>query len=127
MTSSIAVGADAHAHPGSAEADPATFFIATIFITTALDITLTRGVCVRMIGLPDDDTAFTTFAPATAIFIADHANVLNVALRCDDTSAESGAAEAAVMKAHLRRLLGRLRYFSWYLSKRDCVRKPISS
>src|SRR5712675_514668 len=83
VTSSVAVGANAHAHAGSAEADTATFFIATAFIATALDITLTRGVCVRIIGLPDDDTAFTTFAPATAIFIADHANVLNVALRCD--------------------------------------------
>jgi hypothetical protein len=81
--SSVAVRADADAHAGSTEADTATFFIATTFIATALDITLTRGVCVRIIGLPDDDTAFTTFAPATAIFIADHANVLNVALRCD--------------------------------------------
>jgi len=76
--SSVAVGANSYAHTGSAEANTT-----TVVITPALDITLTRGVSVRIIGLPDDDTAFTTFAPATAIFIADHANVLNVALRCD--------------------------------------------
>ena len=33
--------------------------------------------------IADDDTAFTAFAPATAAFIADHPNVLNVARRCD--------------------------------------------
>ena len=74
----VAVGPDSDAHAGSAEADTA-----TVLIAAALDITLARSISVSIAPVADDNTAFTAFAPATAVFIADHPNVLNVALRCD--------------------------------------------
>src|SRR3954447_928432 len=71
---SVAVGADTHAHAGSTEADPATFAIAA-----ALDVAFTRsGVAVR---LADDDASLAALTPATAVFIAYHADVLDVAVR----------------------------------------------
>src|SRR5580704_1298813 len=79
---SIAVGADTDAHAGSSEADTAPVFVVTP-ILPALDITLTRCVSIGITGLADDDTAFSAFAPAAAVFVADHANVLNVARRYD--------------------------------------------
>jgi hypothetical protein len=53
------------------------------FVAATLDISLTRRVSVSIAPLADDDAAFTALSPATAIFIADHANVLNVTLGCD--------------------------------------------
>src|SRR5512140_562308 len=73
---SVAVDSDAHA--GRAEADTAPLFIAT-----PLDITLARRISVIIASVADDDAAFAALAPATTVFIADHANVLNIALRCN--------------------------------------------
>jgi hypothetical protein len=75
---SVAVCADTDAHTGSPETDTA-----PVLVTAALDITLTTVISVCITGLADDDAALTAFTPATTVFIADHANVLNVALRCD--------------------------------------------
>jgi hypothetical protein len=74
----LSSGPNSYAHAGSAEADTATFFKAP-----ALDIRPARSVSVCIASRTDDGTAFTTFASATAVFIADHANVLNAALRHD--------------------------------------------
>src|SRR5882757_4072685 len=75
---SITVGADTNAHAGRSETDAR----AAIFVVAAaLDVTLTRRVTIGIAGLTDDDTALAAFAPAAAVFVADHANVLNVARR----------------------------------------------
>jgi hypothetical protein len=79
--SSVAVAADADAHAWSPEANAATLFIASASIASALVITLRRSVSIWIAGLPNDDTAFARFTPAMAVFIADHANALNVAFR----------------------------------------------
>src|ERR1700730_5425256 len=72
LLNSVAVGADTDAHTRSAETDTS----ARLFIVTpALDIALARSVSVGITGVADDDTAFTTLAPATAAFVAGHANV----------------------------------------------------
>src|SRR5260370_10656151 len=71
---SVAVGADADADAGSAEADAI-----TIFIVTALDVALARSVVT--IGVADDDASFAAFPPALAVFLAYHADVLDVAVR----------------------------------------------
>ena len=71
--SSVAVGADTHAHAGSAEADTATFFI-----TTAFDVPLARSVVT--IRVANDYASVTVFAPTTAVFAAYHADVLDVAV-----------------------------------------------
>src|ERR1700676_2712201 len=74
--SSVAAGADAHAHAGNADADTATFFIAA-----ALDVALARSVVpVGVAGVADDDALITAFTPAPAVFVADHADVLDVAV-----------------------------------------------
>src|SRR5712692_3096900 len=67
---SVALCADTNAHTGSSKT-----YAAVLVVTPALDITLTRGVSVRITGLTDDDAALTAFTPATTVFI--------VALRCD--------------------------------------------
>src|SRR4029077_4446933 len=74
---------DTDAHTGSSETNtrPPVFVVTPIF--PALDITLTRSVSIGITGLTDDDAAFSVFAPAAAVFVADHANVLNVARRYD--------------------------------------------
>ena len=73
------VGTDSDANAGGADADAA----ATFLIAAALDITLAGGISVRITGLTDNDAAFTTFAPAAAVLVANHADVLNVAVRYD--------------------------------------------
>src|SRR3982074_1232623 len=70
----VAVGADPQAHAGSAEADAA-----TIFITTAFDVPLTRSVIT--VRVADDYALVAAFTPATAVFVAYHADVLDVAVR----------------------------------------------
>lgn len=75
---SVSVGPDSDAHAGSAETDAA-----AVFIAASLDVTLARSISVSIAPVADDNMAFATFAPAATIFIADHANVLNVALRYD--------------------------------------------
>src|SRR6185295_13032740 len=72
---SVAAGADADADAGGAEADTA-----AIFIAAALDIALARRVTVG-VALANDDAAFAAFAPAAAVFVADHADGLDVAVR----------------------------------------------
>ncbi len=55
---------------------------ATFVVATTLDIALTTGgITVGIALLANDDAALATLAPALAGFIADHADVLNVALR----------------------------------------------
>src|SRR5258707_3536109 len=75
---SITVGADTNAHAGRSETDART---AIFVVAAALDVTLTRRVTIGIAGLTDDDTALAAFAPAAAVFVADHANALNVARR----------------------------------------------
>jgi hypothetical protein len=70
---SIAAAADTHAHAGSAEADTT-----AVFIATALDVPPMTTVVT--IGLADDDASVAAFTPATAVFVAYHANVLDVAV-----------------------------------------------
>jgi hypothetical protein len=53
-----------------------------VVITPAIVITLARSVSIGIAWVADDDAAFITLAPATAAFIADYPNVLNVALPC---------------------------------------------
>ena len=72
LFSSVAIGADADAHAGNTDADPATFFI-----TTTLDVPLTRSVVTVRVA---DFASFTAFTPAAAIFIANHADVNDVAV-----------------------------------------------
>jgi len=74
------VGADTNAHTRSLKADAAA---TPLVIIPAFDKALARRVSVGLTGLADDDAALTVFAPATAILIADHANVLDVAARAD--------------------------------------------
>jgi len=76
---SVAIGADSDADAGGVNADTA-----AISITATLDITLASwSLSVGITGLTDNDTALTTLAPALACLIANHADVLNVALRRD--------------------------------------------
>ena len=75
---SVAVGPDSNAHAGCAEADTA-----AVFVAPTLDVALARSISVIVAPVADHNMAFTTFASAAAVFIADHANVLNFALRCD--------------------------------------------
>src|SRR3982751_2384370 len=49
------------------------------FIATALDVPLTRSIVA--VGVANDDASVTAFTPATAVFVADHADVLDVAVR----------------------------------------------
>jgi hypothetical protein len=53
------------------------------FIPAALDIAVARSVAIRIAPLANDDAAFTALTPATAVFVANHAYILNVAIRCD--------------------------------------------
>jgi hypothetical protein len=71
-------GTDSDADAGGADADAA-----TVLIAAALDIAPAGRISVRIAGLMDDDAAFTTFAPAVAILVANHADGLNVALGCE--------------------------------------------
>jgi hypothetical protein len=74
---SVAIGADSDADTRRADADAGTFVVAA-----ALDIALAaRSIAVGIALFADDDTALVTLAPALTGFIADHADVLNVALR----------------------------------------------
>jgi hypothetical protein len=80
LSNSVAVGADTNAHTRSAKTDTS----ARLFVVTpTLDIALARSVSIGIAGIADDDTAFIARAPATAVFVAGHANVVNVALGCD--------------------------------------------
>ena len=91
---SIAAGADTHAHAGSIQDNA----VALPVVALALDVTLAgRGVAV---GLAQDDASLTALTPAAAGFIADQANVLDVAVRGSRLTA-SGAATAAVAKSAL--------------------------
>jgi hypothetical protein len=65
--------ADAHAHAGNADANTATFFI-----TTAIVVPLARRVVT--VGVADDDASVIALTPATAVFVAYHADVLDVAV-----------------------------------------------
>jgi hypothetical protein len=78
----ILVASNANANTGSAETDTAAIPIVTVVIAPALDVALARSVIIR-ITVSDDDAAFTVCAPATAVFITNHADVLNVACRCN--------------------------------------------
>lgn len=93
---SVAVGPDSNAHAGCAEADTAAVFVAPM-----LNVALARSISVIVAPVADHNMAFTTFAPAAAVFIANHANVLNSLSGATDTSAESGAAKAAVTRSVL--------------------------
>src|SRR4051812_3813930 len=73
----VAVGSDSDTDAGRAEADAATVLV----IATPFDIALAWRITVG-IAIADDDTALTVFAPATTFLIADHADVLNVAVAC---------------------------------------------
>jgi hypothetical protein len=77
LLKSVAIVADTDAHTRNSHTNTSIFIV-----TPALDITLTRSVAVGITGLADNDTTFTAFTPAAAVFIANHANVLNIALRC---------------------------------------------
>jgi hypothetical protein len=77
---SVTVGADTNAHTGSSETDAS----APLFIVpAALEMTLVTSVSIGITGITDDDAALSAFTPATAVFIADHADVLNVVRRPD--------------------------------------------
>jgi hypothetical protein len=80
LSNSVAIVADTDAYARCAEADSSA---ALFVVTPALDVTLARSVSVGITGFTDDDPALIALAPATAVFIADHANVLNVAPRSD--------------------------------------------
>jgi len=69
--------ANTHTDTGSAKADTATVLVV---VPAAFDVSLTGSVVVR-ITFTDDDAALTALTPATAIFIADHSDVLDVAVR----------------------------------------------
>jgi hypothetical protein len=71
----ILVASNANANTGSAETDTAAIPIVTVVIAPALDVALARSVIIR-ITVSDDDAAFTVCAPATAVFITNHADVL---------------------------------------------------
>src|SRR6201999_1682749 len=72
--SSAPAGADASNDAGRAEADTA-----AIVIAAALDIAFARREAVG-IALAGDDLPLAAFAPAAALFVADHADVLDVAV-----------------------------------------------
>src|SRR3954451_2762146 len=68
--------ADANADAGNFNADAAAPLV--LIITPAPPI-----VSVGLPGFTDDDTAITMFAPAAAVFPADQADILCVAIRSD--------------------------------------------
>jgi hypothetical protein len=70
--SSVAVGADADAHAGSADADAT-----VIAVLATLDVTLTGSVTV---GVADNHPALTALTPATSILVADHTDILDIAI-----------------------------------------------
>jgi hypothetical protein len=72
--SSVAVGADADAHAGSAEAHAAT----VITLLATLNVALAGRVAV---GVADNHPAFAALTPAPSVLVADHADIFDIAIR----------------------------------------------
>jgi hypothetical protein len=78
LSNSVAAGANTNAHTGKSDADTSV----SLFVVPPAPV-MPTGVSIGIIGVTDDDAAAIVLAPAAAIFIADQANVLNVARRYD--------------------------------------------